>query len=91
MNKEKEERHELYQKISGILVIFALICYLTSWFLEFSHDKNITAIIPVQGGEVGPIEVKEDYTVYRIDVKQKLHKPGVWSFVSGEVLDAEKN
>jgi hypothetical protein len=42
------------------------------------------------GGEIGPIKVEKDNTVYSVKVNQKLSNSGDWSFVSGDVLGANK-
>lgn len=79
-----------WTKASYALLAFAGLCFLTSFFLNMDVGSSVEQTIPLSGGDVGPIEVKEDYSVYRIAVAQTLNAYGMWSFVGGEVLDEQK-
>ena len=91
MGIKDPKKRAIYNKICGIILAFAVISYFTSEYLDSASGPVIKASIPVSGGEIGPIEVDEDYTVYQIEARQNLRKFGVWSYVSGEVLDSNKN
>ncbi len=52
--------------------------------------KSLKESLPAAGGTIGPIEVKKDYSVYLIRVKQAIKSYGAWSFVSGDVLDENR-
>ena len=91
MEEQDQEKRSLYNKISGILLVFAFICLITSLFMNINSGSTIKKSVPPTGGELGPIRVKKDYSVYKIKVTQDLGSYGTWSFVNGDVLDENKN
>ena len=84
------EKFVEWTKVSYALLAFSGLCFLTSFFLNMDVGSSVKQTIPLSGGDVGPIEVKEEYSVYRIAVTQTLNAYGIWSFVGGEVLDERK-
>lgn len=67
-----------------------------AWFT--AGERLLVDRLPPEGGVVGPIQITEPNTVLEVKVRQSLNLPGgssygtrsTWSFVSGEVLDAEQ-
>lgn len=83
-------KKEEYRKIAIALLGFAVICFITSLFLNMNVGKTLKAKVPASGGIIGPVEVKKDYSVYEIKVNQYIPTYGTWSFVGGDVLDENK-
>ncbi len=79
-----------HNKIARILLGFAALCLFTSLILNMNSGKSLKSSVQTSGGMIGPIEVKKDFSVYSISVRQALNEYGVWSFVSGDVLDSNK-
>ena len=77
-------------KIIGILIAFSMFCFITSCFMNMNADSAIEKNIPTTGGEIGPIEVSKDYSVYNVHVEKYISNNS-WSFVGGDVLDQDKN
>ena len=77
-------------KIIGMLIAFSMLCFITSCFMNMNTDAVIKKGIPLTGGEIGPIEVNTDYSVYNIYIEKHLSNNS-WSFVGGDVLDQDKN
>ena len=73
-------------KIGLILLMYAGVCFMTSLYFNSSSGEMVKANILTTGGEIGPIKVEKDNTVYSVKVTQKLNRSGDWSFVSGDVL-----
>ncbi len=87
---EDAEKKSSYNNAAKIFLGFAALCFFTSLFLNMTVGTKLEESIPPAGGTVGPIEVKSDFSVYLIKVKQGL-SDGSWSFVGGDVLDENKN
>ena len=75
-----------------------VVSLLTAAYFTTSK-RFLTDRLPSTGGIVGPLEITEAGTVLEIRVDQALNLSGgrrsfgtrsTWSFVSGEVLDAEQ-
>ena len=77
-------------KIIGIFIAFSILCFITSCFMNMNTDSVIKENISTTGGEIGPIEVKKDYSVYNVHV-EKYIGDNSWSFIGGDVLDQDKN
>jgi hypothetical protein len=77
-------------QIGLILLFYAGLCFMTSLYFNSSSGDIIKADLLSSGGEVGPINVKKNDTVYSIKVNQRMKRSGDWSFVSGDVLGANK-
>ena len=87
---DDQVKKEAHNKIAIVLLAFAGLCFITSLILNMNVGSKIKESIPSSGGMVGPVEVKKDYSVYLIKVKQSLNSYGTSSFVSGDVLDEKK-
>jgi hypothetical protein len=74
-----------------VLVVFGVVCLITAGFFSISRGTSIQKDLPLEGGIVGPVEVKTDNTVYLIKVFQYIRKDNDWSAVTGNVLDQDKN
>ena len=72
-----------------VMMFFALICFVSSCVMGTSVGKKIQVNLDQSGGLVGPIKVEKNMSVYSVWVKQDMNY-GNWSFVQGEVLDANK-
>lgn len=77
-------------QIAVTLIAFGCICLISALVVNFSRGKSISKSLPLQGGIVGPIQVKKDRTVYLVEVSQHVSY-GQWSSVTGNVLDQDKN
>ena len=89
-NTDKKTQSNNITKIIGILIGFSILCFITSCFMNTNTDSAIKKSIPTTGGEIGPIEVSKDYSVYNVYVKKYISRNS-WSFVGGDVLDQDKN
>lgn len=73
-----------------IFIGFAFLCFLTALIMHGDTSFRLKDKIDVQGGEIGPIEVKKDNSVFELKANQNLSY-GKWSYVSAELLDSNKN
>ena len=78
-------------QIALVLIVFGVVCLITAGFFSISRGTSIQKDLPLEGGMVGPIEVKKDNTVYLIKVFQFVRNDNAWSAVTGNVLDQDKN
>ena len=76
--------------IPSIFIGFALLCFLTAMILHGDSSYRLKGKISVQGGELGPIIVKKDNSVFELKANQSI-KYGKWSYVTAEILDSNKN
>lgn len=72
-----------------IFTLFGLLCLITAFVINMNAGENYETKLDMLGGTLGPIEVKQDNSVYMIDVTQRMQS-GNWSYVSGELLDEKK-
>ncbi len=85
------KKREEFNKIGLLFLGYAVLCFITSfWFNSNIGKAALNEQVPPQGGIVGPLDVKERNAVYLITVQQNVDD-GKWSFVSGDVLDVNKN
>jgi hypothetical protein len=77
-------------QIGLIFLIYAAICFMTSLYFNSSSGEMVKGNLLHTGGEIGPIKVEKNNTVYSVKVNQKLSNSGDWSFVSGDVLGENK-
>ena len=87
---DKKKQSKDITRIIGILIAFSILCFITSCFMNMNTDSVIEKSISVTGGEIGPVEVSKDYSVYNVHVKKYIRNNS-WSFVGGDVLDQDKN
>jgi len=73
-----------------VLSLFGLLCIVTALVLSGSGKRELKAKLPPEGGQVGPVVVKKANTVLAINVEQQFRVDG-WSYLEGEVLDADEN
>jgi hypothetical protein len=83
------------RRISQVLLLFGVACYLTSCAMNWEGDVDIEEQLPANGGTLGPIEVKEAGTVLEVHVEQRIQQGAGrsfkrWSFVTSELLGADK-
>ncbi len=72
-----------------ILICFALVCFFTSCVFNNNTGRGVKKQVTHLGGEIGPINISKDNSVYEINLAQRLGY-GSWSNVEGEVLDENK-
>lgn len=77
-------------RLALVLVGFAALCFVTSLIMNGDTGTRYSKVLPPTGGMLGPIAIAEDDTTYEIKVAQDIKKAGEWSYVEGEVLDANK-
>lgn len=81
----KKKKSTLFGPV-GILIGFAVICFMTSMIMNSDETKPIVATLTAEGGIIGPFEVKKDRSVYLIEAWQTMGNRD-WSFLQGELLD----
>lgn len=86
------DKKQIYQKLAKLLLGFSGLCFLTSFIfnVDSGSGAQIKQTLPHNGGYVGPIQVNKRNSVYNIEVQKDIRQYGRWSFVGGDVLDAEK-
>lgn len=77
-------------RLSLVLVGFAALCFVTSLIMNGDTGDRYSKVLPPSGGMIGPMTIAEDETTYEIKVAQDIKQAGQWSYVEGEVLDANK-
>lgn len=77
-------------RLALVLVGFAALCFVTSLIMNSDTGTRYAKVLPPTGGLLGPITIGEDNTTYEIKVAQDIKRAGEWSYVEGEVLDADK-
>ena len=90
VKKDQKKSANNLTKIMGVLIAFSMVCFLTSCFMNMNADSVIKESISISGGEIGPIEVNKNYSVYNVHVEKYLGNNS-WSFIGGDVLDQDKN
>ena len=79
---------------SRILLLFGVVCYITSCAMDTTSGVDIEQQMAPSGGEVGPFTVDAG-TVLEVEVEQRIDRArGTfrrWSFVTAELLDENKN
>lgn len=90
-SKNKEETRAATRKLSNILLAFSVVYFVTALVLDFNSGLLKKEELPGNGGIVGPVQVAGAGTVLEIKIAQHLYKNRAWSFVTGELLDANKS
>jgi len=75
--------------IGCITILFGVLCLVTALVLTFMGSNPIERTIPPTGGQIGPITIEDENTVLSVEIKQGFRQDG-WSFIEGEVLDADE-
>ena len=73
-----------------IFIGFAILCFLTAYYMNGNRDVLVNESVTLSGGEVGPIQVDKKNSVYALYAQHKVGY-GKWSYVSAELLDQKKN
>lgn len=82
--------------MSRVLILFGALCYFTSCAMDLGvGGVNIEEQVSATGGTIGPIEIEDAGTVLEVDLHQDIERGrGTfrrWSFVTVELLDADRN
>ncbi len=92
---EKFEPQRRRSHYAAVLVVFALVSFVTAMFMNADAGKRLRFTIPVDGSsKPHPIEVREDRSVYVFEVRQStadMRDNVDWSAVTCEVLDKDGN
>ena len=91
MNEKKTDKKKILSQSAKILLVFGILCIITSFIMTGSEGKSQKYKLDPEGGIIGPITTSKKNTVYEIYVEQNLAQDSQWSFVSGELLDENKN
>jgi hypothetical protein len=81
--------NNIIKQISGIFLIFSLICFATAIFFSCSTDKVISDKLPKNGGIFGPVTISKKNAVYDIRIEQ-ITDYGHYASIEGSVLDKNK-
>jgi len=80
--------------IATVFMIFGVLSLLTSWFYSFEVGKpiqqKIFPDIATSNTDIGPVIVGRNHETYNIQVRTIGMPVQSWSFVQGQVLDANK-
>lgn len=83
-------KQQSYKRVALVFLVYSVLCFITYLIFDSNSGTVIKEMLPPSGGEVGPIEAKKDNSVFLIKVKRHIPTSGAWSFVGGDVLDANK-
>jgi hypothetical protein len=86
-----EEKRTSTRKLSYILIGFSVLYFLTALILDFDSGLSKREDLPGTGGIVGPMQVGKKGAVLQVKISQFLHENRSWSFITGELLDSNKN
>ena len=90
MTANKKNTKNKFNKYALLFLGYAVICLITSMFLNSAAGEKMQKTLPASGGIIGPVETQDDNDVYLIRVMQRVRSYGDWAFVEGEVLDKNK-
>jgi hypothetical protein len=80
--------------ISRLLLLFGVVCYITSCAMEVNTGVDIEQNLPPSGGDVGPFTV-DGGTVVEVEVEQRIDRGRRyfkrWAFITAELLDENRN
>lgn len=83
-------RSEKIRAASTLTLLFAAVAIITSFFMAVSTGASEWKTVPKKDGIYGPIEIDEPGQVLLVEVRQPIKQDNVWSFVTGELLDAQQ-
>lgn len=85
------KRKKNFNLVILALLIFSFVSWMTSYYFDTTTGKPLVKMINESDNLLGPIEIKHPKAAYRLTVSQNIPPiGGVWSYVTGEVLDSEK-
>lgn len=87
----KEEKRASTRKLSYILIGFSVLYFVTALILDSNSGLAKREDLPGTGGTVGPMQVGREGAVLQVKISQYLQENRSWSFVTGELLDSNKN
>ena len=74
--------------LAAVYLAFAVLCLFTSLF--FSGTSNERAEDLGHEGLFGPIDVREDRSVYAVEIRNPSLANNSWTFVEAQLLDANR-
>lgn len=83
-----EEKRIFRKYLSRVFLTAAIVYLITALFLDSNGSISMLNSLPGSGGMIGPVTVKQADTVVEIEIKQNLGRNNEWSFITGELLDA---
>ncbi len=94
MNTSRKKRSGTLKTIAGLFLVFAIICFITSSFMDFTVGKPELVSVPVTGlAELQSFTVEDDKSVYLMKIKHSTNNMAWnsdWSTVNVEVMDKNK-
>jgi len=78
-------------QIGAAILVFAAVCFITGIVFSTSRKVEYHHSLTPDGGIAGPISVREGRGVYKVEIGQTISKDNDWSYVSGDVLDQDRN
>lgn len=82
-------RNEKLRAAGIVLMAFGLVSLITAIFFARQSGAALVQSLPAEGGIVGPVEITKENTVLHITVQQSFSQDS-WSYIEGDVLDAEQ-
>lgn len=79
------------RSLSYILLGFSVLYFVTALVLDSDVGALAREQLPGNGGTVGPVQIGEANSVVKVEIAQYLSKNRAWSFITGELLDANQN
>ncbi|MFB6229546.1 MAG: hypothetical protein ABEL04_00180 [Salinibacter sp.] len=90
----KESTRSTLVSVGKVLMLFGVVCYLTSCVMDMNTGLEVNETLPATGGTIGPVQVEEPNTVLHFTIRQTIDQGGStfkrWSFITTEVLNKEK-
>lgn len=85
----KADRKDAWRALSLVGLGASALFLITALVLSAGAGEPLQQELPPAGGTVGPFEIEEPGTVVSVAVRQSV-PIGAWSFVTGELLDANQ-
>jgi len=90
----KESTRSTLTSVGKVLMLFGVVCYLTSCVMDMGSGLEVNETLPATGGTLGPVQVEEPNTVLDVTIRQTIDRTSGafkrWSFITAEILNDKK-